>query len=284
MKCKRCGKKLKVKREPYDVDERGKIKIQTHGYCDACKLIYDVDLGYGCGLAGMILGILGIVFMCAISEAAVFMVLFPIAGLVISIVSLVRGESKKGFSITGVSTSSLAILIALVVMASGILYPSNNQDIERASDNNETNEKSKKTEEDSKKGDRDETAENGERKLKFSYNDGNCKFLEWKVEEDEFGDECLVLYFEFTNNNKENQAFGYLFSVQAFQNGVELDHSWVHVNEETRNNTREVQNGTTVTVAEAFEIGVDRSNVEIEITPFNIWSDKTLFEYEISLE
>lgn len=52
----------------------------------------------------------------------------------------------------------------------------------------------------------------------------------------------------------------------------------MHVNEETKNHGREIQDGTTARVAEAFVISEDRSDVKIEVTPYIDFTGKKLFE------
>lgn len=118
----------------------------------------------------------------------------------------------------------------------------------------------------------------------FEYGDMKVEFLEYKIEEDAAGTQCLVLYFNFTNNEDDSYAFGYTFDVNVFQDGVELEPTYFHVNDETENGDKEIKTGVTLTVAEQFELKEVSGNIEIEIEPFNIWSDRTLFEYEFSLD
>lgn len=118
----------------------------------------------------------------------------------------------------------------------------------------------------------------------FIYEGMSVEYIESKIEENSAGDKCLVLYFDFTNDTEENKAFSTSFSVYAFQNGVEIDHSMWHVNENTKNSNREVQPGTTVVVAESFVLSEDTSAVEIEIRPWVSFDDDILFELEIELE
>lgn len=118
----------------------------------------------------------------------------------------------------------------------------------------------------------------------FEIADMTVNFVEYKIEENAMGEQCLVLYFDFTNNSEESQAFGYTFSVKAFQNGVELEPTFFHVNTETENSTKEIKPGVTLRVAEQFGIEDVSGTIEVEIEPFNIWSDKMLFDYKFSLD
>ena len=117
----------------------------------------------------------------------------------------------------------------------------------------------------------------------FEYLDCNIKFLEGKVKENNRGDKCLYVYFEFTNNSDENQSFDYLVDCQAFQNGIEVETNYIYDCDEERNGSKEIQPGASITVAEVFEIGDNTQNVILEIRPFSIWSDRLLFEKEIQI-
>lgn len=120
--------------------------------------------------------------------------------------------------------------------------------------------------------------------LEFTYEKMYVKYLGYKVEKNATGDECLVLYFDFTNNSDKNQTFSHAFSVNAFQNGVELDGSYFHVNEETKNANKEILLGTTLKVAEQFIMPEDKSGILIEIKPLISFSDEKLLQFEIQIE
>ena len=58
----------------------------------------------------------------------------------------------------------------------------------------------------------------------------------------------------------------------------------VSVNEETKNGSKEIEPGMTLRVAEQYEIKDVSGKIKIQVEPFNIWSDETLFEYEFNLD
>ena len=118
----------------------------------------------------------------------------------------------------------------------------------------------------------------------FEYADMTVEFIEYSIEENAVGEKCLVLYFDFTNDRDESQAFGYTFTVKAFQDGVELEPTYFQVNKETENSTKEIKPGVTLRVAEQYGIEDVSGTIEVEIEPFNIWSDKVLLDYEFSLD
>lgn len=262
MECIKCGREMRKGKEQVGL-ENGVAVYNTFVYCDNCYRKVNLDAlererrpkkNSTLSIWACVLALFGCTSFIA---------------FILALVDLCKNEKDKKHI-----GSWFAVVVFAVYMAIGIFAIPGMNSGQKGNDKTEISSDSK---------DRDEK-ENEENLMKFSYNNADCEFLEYKIEKDEFGEEHLVLYFEFTNNSNENQAFGYLFSTKVFQNGVELDSSFVHVNEETRNSAREIQKGTTITVAEAFSIGDSRENIKIEITPFSIWSDKKIFEKEIQIK
>lgn len=87
------------------------------------------------------------------------------------------------------------------------------------------------------------------------------------------GDWCVAVYYTFTNNTDENKAFIYTVQDKAFQNGVELDISLFHVNDDSKTSDLELQPGVSATVCSGFVLR-DTSDVELQIYPW-ITFDKT---------
>lgn len=100
--------------------------------------------------------------------------------------------------------------------------------------------------------------------------DCHVKYLRSSIEDNYVGDSCLVIYYEFTNNSDENKSFDYTIGAKAFQGGVELDSSLFHVNGNTKDSGADIQPGTTVEVASAYEL---RDNSEITLEVSNWLSD-----------
>lgn len=117
----------------------------------------------------------------------------------------------------------------------------------------------------------------------FEYADIAMEYLKSEIDYDSSDEKCLYVYFEMTNNSDENQAFSYLVTCKAFQNGIELDGNYVYDCDEEKNGSKEIQPGASVIVAEVFELDDDTENVTLEVRPFNVWSDRLLFEKEIRI-
>lgn len=81
------------------------------------------------------------------------------------------------------------------------------------------------------------------------------------------GDLCVAVYYQFTNNTGENQEFDLTVSDKAFQNGVELEQSVFHVNDESKLSVMEIQPGVSITVCSGFVLR-DESNVELQLFPW----------------
>ena len=152
---------------------------------------------------------------------------------------------------------------------------------EKAAQEQAEREKAEKEQAAKKKAEKEKAEE--EKAKKFEYADTNIKYLRSEIDYNSIDDKCLYVYFEFTNNSDENESFNYLVTCKAFQNGVELETNYIYDCDEERNGTKEIQPGTTITVAEVFKLGDSTENVSLEVTPFSIWSDRKLFEYEIKL-
>ncbi len=124
----------------------------------------------------------------------------------------------------------------------------------------------------------------GESIGQFEYGDCTVKYLRHEIIENDMGETVLVVYYDFTNNGDDSRCFDYLATGKAFQNGVELESSFWHANEESKNSGKEIQKGTNLTVADSYVLGESRDNVTIEFRPFNVWSDKLLMSLELTLE
>lgn len=129
----------------------------------------------------------------------------------------------------------------------------------------------------------EETEQVSEEVSTFEYADITMKYLKSEIVYNAIDEKCLFVYFEMTNDSDENQAFSYLVTCKAFQNGIELDTNYIYDSDEERNGSKEIQPGATITVAEVFELGDSTDNVTLEVRPFNIWSDRLLFEKEIPI-
>ena len=112
------------------------------------------------------------------------------------------------------------------------------------------------------------TSKSGGSDLECDYQDTHLKYLKHEIATNAAGEKCLVVYFDFTNNSSDNKQFWTTYSTTAFQNGVELDTSYFNVNDYTKNYSREIQPGTTITVATDYKIGSDSSTVTVQVTPF----------------
>ncbi len=243
----------------------------------------------GFGIAAMITGIIGL-----ITSATVFGGVLCLVALVLSIIGLCQKGKKRGTAVAGLVCSAvgmLVFLVVIVILGLAIGSSSNKDDedptneivTEQTTDEEPTTEESTKEEPTKEEATTQEPTTEEKNENEFVYEDLKVVYKESKIEKDKSGKDCLVVYFDYTNNSDENQAFLYAFTVTVFQNGVELDGSWFQVNEETENDDKKIQPGTTITVAQAFTLNESRDAATIQVTPWISLSENILFEKQITL-
>lgn len=112
--------------------------------------------------------------------------------------------------------------------------------------------------------------------------DTTLKYLKHEVITDSNDREVVVVYFDFTNNSKDNEAFIYNYNVTCFQNGKELDYPLASFDiDEYNNAARELQTGANITVARIY-ILEDKSDADLEVTPWG--SSKKLMKLTLKVE
>lgn len=180
---------------------------------------------------------------------------------------------KKGFF--GCLGAFLAGIVILIVI--GLLFSSGSDNDSSSSSNDEV------TNEASAEGDKIKTEKKKETNSReCEYGDTTLKYLESKVTKDDLDNDVLVLYFEFTNNSNENKSYMYTYTTKVFQNGVELENNYIHVGDETRNASLEVQPGTTVKVADSYEFKGNHSTITVEVEPWVSLTDEKLIKFDIT--
>lgn len=115
-----------------------------------------------------------------------------------------------------------------------------------------------------------------------TYNNTEFKYLKHEIINNNEKD-ILIVYFDFTNNSKDNTRVAYNYDINCFQNGVELDYPLLKVVKEEDNIMKEIQPNTSITIAEAFILN-DRSNVDLEVEAHSSFIDKKLIKKTLTLE
>lgn len=98
-------------------------------------------------------------------------------------------------------------------------------------------------------------------------NDCHVEYLYHEIVQNMADDWCVAVYYQFTNNSDSNQAFYVTVSDKAFQNGVELEESFFHVNDDSKTREMEIQPGVSVTVCSGFVLR-DTSDIELQVSPW----------------
>lgn len=98
--------------------------------------------------------------------------------------------------------------------------------------------------------------------------DCHIKYIRHEITENMAGNKCLAVYYEFTNNSKDEKAFYVTISDKAFQGGIELETSLFHVSDESKDSTAEIRPGVTITVCSGFVLRDEETDIELEVSPW----------------
>lgn len=109
----------------------------------------------------------------------------------------------------------------------------------------------------------------------FDIEDSRIVYTGFKIKKDYDGNNCLVLYYDFTNKDSEPQSAIWAdYGITIFQNGVQCDTAFVWEDRDNSmdNYSKEVTQGTTLNVACSYELQ-DMSDVSIRIEEMWNWSN-----------
>lgn len=239
----------------------------------------------GFGIASLVLGIISIVTVCIVIG-----IVPAVLGLIFAIIALCQKNKKKETAIAGLICSVVGIALFIVIV---IIANSGNSD--KTTDLMTDSAAQETVAEVEKLNTSEPTAEptpteapttepTPEPVTQFEYEGMTVKYLRHEVMTDSVGQKVLVVYYDFTNNSDENQTFDYAFSDKCFQNGVEVEPSYWHANEESKNSGKEIKPGTTLEVASSFVLGDCMDDVELEIEPWITLKENILFSINLELE
>ena len=103
--------------------------------------------------------------------------------------------------------------------------------------------------------------------IDFTCDDFSIKYTNHELSYDYEGNQCLLVYFDFTNNSSDNTSALVTTGITAYQNGVECNSAYYDSseNESVSNYDKNIQPGTTLNIALAFEIS-DLSDVTLDVS------------------
>lgn len=103
--------------------------------------------------------------------------------------------------------------------------------------------------------------------IDFTCDDFSIKYTSHELAADYEGNQCLLVYFDFTNNSSDNTSALVTTGITAYQNGVECNSAYYpsSENESASNYDKNIQPGTTLNIALAFEIS-DLSDVTLDVS------------------
>ena len=202
-------------------------------------------------------------------------------GLIKLVVDLIK---KKSLKTAGIMTLGSLILFIVLLFSIGASATNEEEKQEATVAESEQQEVEVATKVEKESEVKETESETEEPTTEFTYGKMTVKYLRHEITENEMGENVLIVYYEFTNNSNDNQAFIYSFSDTCFQNGVQLDDSLLHAKEQTRNADREIQPGATIEVASAFDLGDSRDTVTLEVEPWVSFTSNKLLTLELELE
>lgn len=111
-----------------------------------------------------------------------------------------------------------------------------------------------------------EEAENASKEGLFG--DYEVEVVSARFSKDYNNKDCVIVTYNFTNYGSEPAAFWLTLSDVVYQNGVGLNEVYVLKNDDADldSNMKEVKNGASVIVEEAYELNDSVTDLEVEIT------------------
>lgn len=283
MNCTKCGKEMRIAPEQVTVDEKGLPVYHRMGYCDACMIKMDIDIVENKQkMADQLAKPTKMKQSTLSTLAALFSLLtitIPVA-IVLAIIDLVDVSNKYTKKHTG---SWFAIIWGIIIIF--VFIGTNNSS--GSSDNNTLASASTVSSQEYTTGssvENDISPTNApDSENKFTYNNMTVEYLDYEIVENIADETVIVIYYNFTNNTSENKTFDTSFTDTCFQNGVEIEHSLWHANEESKNSNKEIKPGITLTVSSSFVLSSETDVVSLEITPWISLSDKVIFSKDIDI-
>lgn len=221
--------------------ECGKQISDKGDSCPACGFPLEKTIVNASKKKQSILGVVGLIL-------SMFMCWLPIVflGFLLCLMSLRKKDKKQDCAQLGLAISVIALLIHVFFIS---------EEQNTAEDKNLTpvaisNQQTSK-----------------DNIIDCKYNGLQLTYLRHEMTTNYIGEECIVVYYEFTNNSKETTSYAYNFDSQAFQNGVELEQSLYLLDDVEDNRYKDIKPGVSVEIYNLF-IPSDDSVVELEINNF----------------
>ncbi len=93
----------------------------------------------------------------------------------------------------------------------------------------------------------------------------------------------LSIYFDYTNNEKENKICGFVYDIKVFQNGGQLETTLLQTTDESKAYYNEVLPGSTVRVAQHLSAPADRTSpITVQVT--KMFSKKVIWQKQIQIK
>ncbi len=99
---------------------------------------------------------------------------------------------------------------------------------------------------------------------------------DYVLSKDDDGNDVIIINYDFSNSDTEGKSFSFSASTKVFQDGIELSNVSLYHNEyyNYENSSKEVKDGATIPVQQAYKLSNLTSPVEIEVTNLLDFSSK----------
>lgn len=107
------------------------------------------------------------------------------------------------------------------------------------------------------------------------------------VTKDFDGKAVLVVTYTFKNNSSEKASWNYTIKADAFQDGIGLNSpisSWGIENYDFHSQEKDIMPGKSVDVQEAYYLDDNKTDVEIQLSLFSVWTDKVYDTFTIKIK
>lgn len=229
----------------------------------------------GLGIAGMIIGIVSIVISCIAIGGFT-----GIIGLILSCIAVSQKGKKHGMAIAGIVLNIFAILV-FVIMLCMVTGEDNDNPSQEPEATKPPKEVVKYVEPEPAPIVKEIPTDDGI--IDTSADGCSLKYLRHEMRTDAAGNDCIAVFYEFTNSSDETTSYAYTFSTKAFQNGIELETSIFLMEDIEDNRYKDIRPGVSVEVYSLFK-PQDDSVVELEVAKWISLSDKPLDSMLLSLQ
>lgn len=299
MRCNKCGNELRVGTEQVGVDDKNLPIVHRFGYCDNCRMKWDLDVGNDCispnespnknrnidfSTISLILGISGFIL-----TFFVIGIIPSVIGLVLGIVAITTKKPNRGRAIAGTVLSAVSVALFITILVATMVSPSDTQEekksnVSQTETNNEKEakkaekEKAKKEVEKKKQEEKSGNLTVGstfeENGLKMTINEANTDFQDydneygWNTPED--GMKYIMVSFTFENTGKSDEYVS-IYDFECYADNTTMDQVFTLDDSDFMNTN--LSPGRNISFKTYYTVPVNAQSIELEYET-NMWTEE----------